>query len=251
VPTPGHGIILWGAPPIPEVVFQFPLVPDFLFPCIPIPDLSNCPQPPVTDGLITAGGAPDPNGSPDACDLDLSIARCSNGNYPVWDPSSSQVRCDVLDEDISLHMTECQQEIDDDQSDQLSQLEDDRSCCPTTQNLVSRIRRFFKRAASCPIPVMNPDYPNNKPANGICHSTFTCDAARWPNVCANARSAVSERGKTAVLTFTAGIDRHDTRPYYMGKGWIAEGDGGKSSGWALARKYSSMFFRPVANSVCL
>ena len=51
----GGGVIVWNYPPLPDVTFQFPKLPNgdivdpFHLPCIPIPFIKSCTSPPVDD----------------------------------------------------------------------------------------------------------------------------------------------------------------------------------------------------------
>ncbi|KAK8062432.1 carbohydrate esterase family 3 protein [Apiospora hydei] len=169
-----------------------------------------------------------PTESNDACEpeLDTSHGLCENGNYPVYDPGSGSVSCDFSREEAVDLLPECQKEVDESLEDSLDRLEQSRSCCPNFR-LSERFSRMFARACpggpNCVCP-SNPQYRNNPPPNGY-HSVFTCDYRLWPNVCANAQSAIVSRGKSPIMTFVPDSKLHTTNPYYNGKtkGWRLKG----------------------------
>lgn len=57
-----------------------------------------------------------------------------------------------------------------------------------------------------------------KPQDG-CQHTYTCDGSRFPNICANAQSAIQVRGKPRILTKIAKSGNQNTR------GWHNDKDG--------------------------
>lgn len=69
----------------------------------------------------------------------------------------------------------------------------------------------------------DPDYPNNPPTGGKnYHEVFECDYDKWPNVCANAQSAIVSRGKSPIMTYAGpnkreGVMKNVPRPWYKGK----------------------------------
>lgn len=175
------------------------------------------------------GSNPDPpGGGGDICqpEVKTETGLCSNGNTPVWDPVSMTVRCDLPSEQAEDQKTECQREIDAD----LEKAQDDAGrssqCCANPAAGLQSANNIKQRAPQCPVP---PNFPQNPPANGVAHSTFTCSFNRWPNVCANARSAILKRGKPAVLTYDPNDNHHKNALWYNGKsieatyGWALEG----------------------------
>lgn len=177
------------------------------------------------------GTNPDPpGGGSDICqpEVKTETGLCSNGNPPVWDPVSMTVRCDLSSEQAEDKKTACQKEIDAD----LEKAEEDAGlssqCCANAarglQGALAGSSSIEQRAPQCPKP---PNFPKNPPANGVAHSTFTCSFDRWPNVCANARSAILKRGKPAVLTYDPSDNHHKNALWYNGKAIEA------TSGWAL------------------
>ncbi len=124
-------------------------------------------------------------------------------------------------------MTGCQKEIDKNLEESQEQAGQSSGCCSNSVKL--RDGGLLRRQGNtCPI---NHDYRNNPPPNGADHhGVFTCDYGKWPNVCANARSAILKRGKTQLLTYVAGGDGlHANRPWYHQKfrsstyGWTLNG----------------------------
>lgn len=83
----GGGVIVWNYPPIPEVSFQFPKLPNgdivdpFHLPCIPVPFVQSCTSPPVDDPPVDgAAGGVDPD--PDSPDRTAPSLTFSSGPSP-------------------------------------------------------------------------------------------------------------------------------------------------------------------------
>lgn len=151
------------------------------------------------------------------CALDTDIGLCSDGRFPVFNPTTLQIECG--DEGA---MGECQRSINNDLGAAQSYLSNVQSCCvapgkskrTTPHNLLSRVRSSFdsrlnRRAAYCAEPGEDP----RNPPQGTCFATYTCDHIRFPNVCGNAKSAISLRGKTSILTHRAGNRKHYVGPW--------------------------------------
>lgn len=155
-----------------------------------------------------------------ACQKDVvtTTGTCSNGNFPVWDPLTFSVSCDYTAEAADDVMTECQQDINENLAQSILEAGQSHYCCP-----VARPKSIIDRrqaAAACPV---DPDYPNNPPKNGQYHSIFTCDYSKWPNVCANAQSAIVSRNKSPIMTYAGpgariGPMKDITKPWYANKG---------------------------------
>ncbi|KAH7123358.1 hypothetical protein B0J13DRAFT_152964 [Dactylonectria estremocensis] len=169
------------------------------------------------------GGPPPAGGSGDACqpDVKMDTGLCSNGNYPIFDPVNMAVRCDIPADEIGDVMTECQREIDENLEQSKDDVGESDTCCAVAKsNVLDTVGLQIAAAAkakSCP---KNPDFRKNLPPKGKdCHSTFTCDFNLWPNVCANARSAIKKRGKTSLLTYSkaGGNQKHVNAPWYHQK----------------------------------
>ncbi|KAK6067276.1 Killer toxin subunits alpha/beta 6 [Seiridium cupressi] len=184
--------------------------PDFVDPSDPDPP----PFPPPT-------GDPPPGAGDEVCQPDVKTdsGLCPNGNVPIFDPVSMQVRCDFSADEAQSYMTSCQAALDEDYEDSKAEVELSSKCCS------AGVRREFGlsvngRASNpvCPAP--------NPPPLPL--ATFTCDFDKWPNVCANTRSAISSRGKTNTLTFVKGFTLYATRPWFLGK-WLSGSNPGKSS----------------------
>lgn len=195
---------------------------DFLDPSDPNPP----PGPPP-------GSNPSPAGSgSDICqpDVKTDTGLCSNGNVPIWDPASKTVRCDLSGAAADSQKTECQRDVDENLEDSKDHAEQSSQCCANAAAAaVDRLAEgnaSIQAAPSCPVA---PNYRQNPPADGIAHKTFTCDYSRWPNVCANARSAIMVRGKPSILTYSAGGGVHANELWYHSKvrsntfGWTLDG----------------------------
>ena len=169
----------------------------------------------------------DPSDSPgeDICKIKTDIGRCGNGNYPVLDISSGQIRCDVSDNDVDSVMSACQRKVDDNIDFVQKYVSTEQSCCPSGSKK--------KRADYCPGPNQDPRHP---PPNQ-CYATYTCPHALYPNVCGNAKSAILHRGKTSILTHVTGSKKHDTRAWYAGKFLPNDNDPWSTpkGGWRLAQ----------------
>ncbi|KAM5505126.1 putative chitinase [Microsporum canis] len=170
----------------------------------------------------------------DPCDpdFDSSSGLCPTGNFPIWDPSTRMVRCDVPNSMVNSQKSPCQKMIDDNFDENRQKLEAAKQCCPNGAGS----SLFGRRAdATCSTTPLTEYFETTPPDNGKCHATFTCDYAEWPNVCANARSAIEKRGKTSILT--AGVRRNIevTHPWYHGKFQSGEGlqRGSPLAGWQL------------------
>jgi hypothetical protein len=128
--------------------------------------------------------------------------------------------------------TQCQRELDQNLDKAKDDLEQGKSCCSAAKRDVLALAAAAAAAPkACPI---NPNYPTKPTQSGGYHSIFTCDFNLWPNVCANARSAILKRGKSDLLTYRyegAGVDpKHSVGPWLSGKHWGKKDIG---EGWAL------------------
>jgi hypothetical protein len=163
-------------------------------------------------------------------DVDTQIGRCANGNTPIFNPITREVNCDVDYEDKAAWMGSCQQAIDENLSGAVVEAELSKKCCSDAKKRglgigLDRPQMLGSHTAACPVPTPNP------PAGGP--PRFRCDFNKWPNVCANARSAISSRHKSSVLTYVQGSSMHVTSPWYNGK-WKAGGQPqGSFDGWGL------------------
>lgn len=169
---------------------------------------------------------PDEESEPCQPDVDTQTGLCANGNTPIFNPVTREVSCGIDDEDASAWMGSCQRAIDDDLSGAVAEAELSQECCSDAKKRELGIldRPRPRAAPACPVPNPNP------PAGGY---TFTCDFDEWPNVCANARSAISARNKPSVLTYVQGSDLHITPPWYNGK-WQPGGQPQTNfEGWGL------------------
>lgn len=239
--TSGIPIILFNFPKETGVVLNLPPVPPFELLCIPDPEdpaNTTCTPPILADGASTAepGYPEDPADPGNACQpsLDSSIGLCSNSNYPIWNPGSNSVNCDTPTDQITDVISGCQQAVKNDQGS-LDILEEAPSCCEAPAGMIRRTLQRYKRGTKRACPA-DPDYVNNPVPPGSCHSTYTCSYSKFRNVCANAKSAISSRGKPSILTYLADAkDLHATSPWYQGK--FNLGGGGAQrllrSGWGL------------------
>ncbi|THZ35414.1 pectin lyase-like protein [Aureobasidium pullulans] len=237
---------------------------------------SNDPEPPTPPPGPPPGGEEcqegdegcgDDEEEDEKCDASLSTSTglCANGNFPFYNPSSGTVDCgvdsgllDLLGGDDAIFS--CQRVADEDPASSEDLISAAQSCCDSGDswqplgkrfdglNMFGLLPRAPKPKAACPNPPAVPYYKANPPFNGICHRTYTCDGdpvTGFPNVCANARSAISSRGRTSVLTYKANAEFHDTEVWAQGKyGWkgsvsvdyanrIRNGDEFPKTGWGL------------------
>ncbi|KAF4943413.1 hypothetical protein FGADI_13440, partial [Fusarium gaditjirri] len=251
-------VIVWDTPEIPKVKFKwpkFPELPTFHLPCIKIFGIKisgQCPKPegpaPINDGPPPR---PRPSRSPpsdagdDPCEFDMKSGLCDNGNYPIYDPSSNTISCDVPIGQLSPRVSQCQSHIDSKLDAVKDYLQGERSCCLASSkakrqqsfglfsSLINRGSGFSgfglgKRAGDY-CPAKNED-PRSPPA-GKCYATYTCPDKLYPNVCGNAKSAINIRGATSILTHQTGSKLHDTSPWYKGR-WKAT-SGRSQGGWKL------------------
>ncbi|KAI0147783.1 hypothetical protein GGR57DRAFT_244744 [Xylariaceae sp. FL1272] len=191
----------------------------------------------------------DPVDPPDACepDVDSSHGLCENGNYPVWDQYTGEVSCEFSDVEAEDEITECQREVDENLDDSLEEIEQAKNCCANRLQSRQFGRMFELRQAPACGP--NPRYDLNPPANGQYHSVFTCSFDKWPNVCANARSAILRRGKSPIQTYAAGGQyKHITEPWYNGKAGISSARTIKTPQWGWALKGCEVEEYPFASS---
>lgn len=181
--------------------------PDFVDPGDPDPP----PFPPPPDD-------PPPGSEGDICqpDVKTDVGLCPNGNLPIFDPVSMQVRCDISPDAAQSYMTGCQAALDEDLESAKAEAELSSECCPADVRSKLGLPKNVKVPA-CPAP--------NQPALPL--TTFTCDFNKWPNVCANARSAILSRGKPETLTYAGNSRLHLTKPWYEGK-WQSGSNPGKN-----------------------
>lgn len=219
-----------------EGVFCVPLIPVVCVtpPCVEVPPpCIDCgdfwdpddPEHPPTEPEDDEPDQEDEEDEPCQTDVVTETGLCPNGNMPIFSPITDEMHCDYDAEDAPSWLGSCQSAIDDDLSDAVAEAELSTQCCsdskkrelgifdlPATKN---------KRAPSCPVPATGGSF------------TFTCDFDKWPNVCANARSAISERGQPSVLTYRQGSKLHVTDPWYHGK-WQPGGQPQTEfDGWGL------------------
>lgn len=146
---------------------------------------------------------------------------------------TNSVSCDYSAEEATDIITACQAEIDEDLSDSVDEAGEAQSCCTAERRRAAGLDVLLDARAPKACPV-NPDFPNHPPANGQYHSIFTCDYNLWPNVCANAQSAILVRNKPAILTYAGpGHDLHVTAPWYSGKWGSRPFAQGTKGGWGL------------------
>ncbi|KAI9148439.1 hypothetical protein HJFPF1_12271 [Paramyrothecium foliicola] len=161
------------------------------------------------------GPQPGDTEGPDPCKVKQNIGRCENGNMPVWDSASGGIRYDLPDKEAEDNKSGCQKDIENNPDKAKETLENAKACCSSRS-----AGDLFAAAPACP--------------NGRYHSVFTCDHSLWPNVCANARSAIEMRGKPSILTYVTATGKkghnHETGPWSSGKHWGSMASG---KGWAL------------------
>lgn len=137
----------------------------------------------------------------DECDpnLDDTVGFCDNGNFPLYNPYTKKVECDTslqeVQDDPSL-LSACQAMTMEDPESVSQTIEDAKACCQSNKKR-SWVDKLLRRSGSCPAPAPDPTDPG--PAD-TCVATFTCAATTindegtampaWPNICANAKSAI-------------------------------------------------------------
>ncbi|KAL2822638.1 pectate lyase superfamily protein-domain-containing protein [Aspergillus granulosus] len=226
---------------------------------IPLPDADVPPlliPPPITlpntDGPSTARAADCTSGV--CCDpsLSMSIGLCGNGNFPLYLPGAG-IDCSTPDDaaDLAPFLTDCQSWAMENPDEVAVYADVVQQCldCPGVEGLSKRdvaipphhnnhsTPALVERADACPSPPAT-STTTAPPSNPTCDRTYTCDGARFPNVCGHAESAISVRGFPAVMTRQrSGI--HGTQPWYKGKygsDAIKERVAGSrpAEGWGLA-----------------
>ena len=184
----------------------------------------------------------DPKRDPCDPDFDSSSGRCPTGNFPIWDPSTMSVRCDVPDSEVDSEKSACQKYIDDNFPESEQEIEDAQQCCRNPGGAGVFARQADPSCPANPLPPPGQRYfETTPPNNGKCHATFTCDFDKWANVCANARSAIEKRGMTSILTFLGRRDVEVTHLWYNGKFGSSGGPGNGKEGWELIGKWRCLF----------
>ncbi|OIW34817.1 hypothetical protein CONLIGDRAFT_26583 [Coniochaeta ligniaria NRRL 30616] len=191
---------------------------------------AQCPKPSPSEDTDDDSGGDDPTDD-DICQPDVNTATglCLNGNFPVWDAVAGIVSCDHSAADAPDYMTACQEDLDDDLAERESEAQDSHDCCPAAAARGASL--LDGRAPACP-PKPN---SSSQSTSAVYQSVFTCDYRSWPNVCANAKSAIDKRGKSPLMTYPGPQPRkkalHITNPWYSGK--FASPLAG-TTGWGLA-----------------
>ncbi|KAF3919916.1 hypothetical protein AA313_de0200320 [Arthrobotrys entomopaga] len=177
---------------------------------IPLPegDAPGNPSDPREPGKCNSAG--------DCCDpeVDPSFGLCPNGNYPLYNWHKGTVDCNLSLQDALPKRGTCQKMIDDDPNKAKQEVEQAKSCSnpPPEEDP--------KKDPSCG-KSLSKRHENDQglPENNSCEwrakagfpwpgagcdATYTCNGARshYPNICANAWSAIDKRGFTSILTRT-------------------------------------------------
>lgn len=167
----------------------------------------------------TASVEPDSEGC-----ISGEVGLCASGNYPIWDPSTNTISCDVDWDDVDDTISDCQRVAEAQYNISVEAIScEESSCSAATRRDLEKRASGTKRKSSS-----NPQYNGlaggscNKKAKvdtfsmgaqaGKCDATFNCDTDLWPNVCNNARSAIEKRGYQSILTWR-GMEVHATGPW--------------------------------------
>lgn len=240
------------APPLPAETRLDPNAPIIIIPPpvggepIPAPGEGNTATPPSPTEATTTSQSPTETSTtsptttsePDIvpCDLDTTRGYCANGNYPVYEPDTQTINCDLTEDEAIPQLDECAAFTIASGDSIVEWIENEKACCDqenSKREVSSGLMGIFKRGLAnlglvelekrvphgyCPNPAND---PHNQPANGPngeeqCYATWTCLDNRWPNVCGNARSAIDIRDKTKRLTWHTTVEgetaKHDTAP---------------------------------------
>ncbi|KAF2793031.1 glycoside hydrolase family 55 protein [Melanomma pulvis-pyrius CBS 109.77] len=204
-------------------------------PPIPLP-----PDPPF--GGIPPDLTCDEDGE-DCCLGDVSddIGLCPNGNFPVFDPFTWSINCDISDLTEALGLrTDCQVEADNDPEeaedavdaakscnwDNFDEHEASKSCSLTARSTDENDEpslRLYKRsrpdiASTCVEKWLDAaNFPTFPFASTNCDATYTCpgDDGHFPHVCANLAYALDGgKGPSYPLVPSSGQADHVTNEWY-------------------------------------
>lgn len=218
---------------------------------------------PCQVGVCGDDGESDDGDDDDDCDPDVStqIGLCDNWNFPLYIPEENTISCDYDAEDAADLISQCQEIADEypDYTVELIECEDE--ACPVSKkkrNVLSRQVGANNQATCPPTPPTTKGQLLDGDTTLGCEYTFECNGDWWPNVCNNAASAVSVRGKPKVLTWQGGgrVEKV-TEAWYKthsldgdkrddAAGRLARSTGTKYpvGGWGLIGKFFSSFLYP-------
>lgn len=111
-------------------------------------------------------------------------------------------------------MSACQAQAGDDTTETDDMIDVAKQCCPSPskRSILDRLLRRSSPACLPPNPPANP--PPNDPS--VCTSTYTCRGKEFPNICANARSAIEARGySNRMVRQRSGS--HNTQSFWQNK----------------------------------
>ncbi|KAK4933035.1 Glucan endo-1,3-alpha-glucosidase agn1 [Elasticomyces elasticus] len=188
---------------------------DGVAPVPPPPPPSPGPPPTGTEDQDPKNSNPQDEG--DRCDPNLSDEQglCDNGNFPLYNPGTGKIDCSYSPADAQSKISACQAEAMDDQDRTLQIINQAKTCCAPARkrSILERTLQLFRRADACmptePEPIEDESSPD------IPMRTYTCPS-KFPNVCANARSAISARGESETMTRQE-KSHHYTGPWYLNK----------------------------------
>lgn len=137
---------------------------------------------------------------PSQRNTNASTGLCDNGNFPLYDPGTGGINCDYTAEEAQSKITVCQSDAMNNPDDTQATIDQAKTCCDAPsgkRDIWNNILGLFRRASTpaC-TPAKQPPAPDPQP---VVMPTYTCPA-RFPNVCANARSAIETRGRSSILT---------------------------------------------------
>lgn len=137
---------------------------------------------------------------------DSQTGLCDNGNFPLYNPGTGKIDCSFSPADALPMISACQADAmnNPDQTQQI--INQAKTCCssPTRKrNLWERTLNLFRRAGAC-----TPSEPEAHDAAPPPMPTYTCPL-EFPNVCANAKSAIETGGRSVTMTRKSGKTRYN------------------------------------------
>jgi hypothetical protein len=122
-------------------------------------------------------------------------------------------------------MTQCQRDMmaNKDKSKDLAEAAKECTCVPKGgKRSLLLLSRSFKAAPVCPAPPPAPPIAGPVAGAPACEATYRCDFNQFPQVCANAASAISERAKPTSFVMHTTKNIHDTSMWRDGKELTAD-----------------------------
>jgi len=197
---------------------------------IPFPGLDIDPESEFDNEIIIPIGSELPedppapsDGEPECdgvvcCDEDVSdeTGFCDNGNFPIMNFLTGEMNCNEDDADTAMQMRSACQVYADNNPDIIQDLVNLAHECPKPSDPDYPSPSCVKHDSISGLaerdwPIYNSQNYRNQwchlpefpwPVAGKCDATYTCmgDALHFPQICANANSAINARGKSDVIT---------------------------------------------------